>query len=95
LRRVAFPLADAPADHPGVRAIAASLEALGQPVESGGFLVVADIVWFVQAGIPAVIFGPASGHGAHGSDERVEIDQLIEGTKALALAIIAWCGVEG
>lgn len=54
-----------------------------------------DITWFAQAGIPAVLLGPASGLGAHGSDERVAIDSLVEGTKALALAIIAWCGVEG
>lgn len=92
LRGVAFPPADTPADHPGVQAIVESLDALGLPVEIGGFLAVTDIAWFAQAGIPAVIFGPAGGLGAHGADERVEIDQLVTGTKALALAIIAWCG---
>lgn len=94
LRGVAFPPANTPADHPGVQAIIASLTALGTPVEIGGFLAVTDIAWFAEAGIPAVIFGPAQGYGAHGSDERVEIDSLVEGAKALALAIMAWCGVD-
>lgn len=93
IRGVSFPPADTPVDHPGVQAIAASLEALGQPVELGGFLAVTDIAWFAEAGIPSVIFGPALGMGAHGSDERVEIESLVEGAKALALAIVAWCGV--
>jgi acetylornithine deacetylase len=94
LRGVAFPPADTPADHPGVQAIIASLNALDMPIEIGGFLAVTDIAWFAEAGIPAVIFGPAQGYGAHGIDERVEIDSLVEGAKALALAIMAWCGVD-
>jgi acetylornithine deacetylase/succinyl-diaminopimelate desuccinylase-like protein len=93
LRGVAFPPVNTPADHPGVQAIAESLEALHLPVFIGGFGAVADIAWFAEAGIPSVLFGPASGYGAHGADERVEIDQLVSGTKALALAMIAWCGV--
>lgn len=94
LRGVAFPPADTPADHPGVQAIVAGLTALNRPVEIGGFLAVTDIAWFAEAGIPAVIFGPAQGYGAHGNDERVEIESLVEGAKALALAIMAWCGVD-
>jgi acetylornithine deacetylase/succinyl-diaminopimelate desuccinylase-like protein len=94
LRGVAFPPVNTPPDHLGVQAIVASLEALGQPVFIGGFQAVADIAWFAEAGIPSVLFGPASGLGAHGTDERVEIDGLVTGTKALMLAIAAWCGVE-
>jgi acetylornithine deacetylase len=93
LRGVAFPPVNTPADHPGVQAIVESLQALRLPVFIGGFGAVADIAWFAEAGIPSVLFGPASGYGAHGADERVEIDQLVTGTKALALAMIAWCGV--
>ncbi len=93
LRGVAFPPVNTPLDHPGVLAIAESLRALDQPVKTDGFVAVSDIAWFAEAGIPAVLFGPAAGYGAHGEDERVEIDQLLLGTKALALAMIAWCGV--
>jgi acetylornithine deacetylase/succinyl-diaminopimelate desuccinylase family protein len=93
LRGVAFPPVNTPLDHPGVLAIAESLRALDQPVKTEGFVAVSDIAWFAEAGIPAVLFGPAAGYGAHGEDERVEIDQLLLGTKALALAMIAWCGV--
>lgn len=94
LRGVAFPPADTSPDHPGVQAIASGLTALGMPVEVGGFLAVTDIAWFAEAGIPAVIFGPAEGLGAHGADERVEINALVDGAKALALAIIAWCEID-
>lgn len=94
LRGVAFPPVNTSPDDPGVQAIVASLEALDLPVFIGGFTAVADIAWFAEAGIPSVLFGPASGLGAHGLDERVEIDGLVTGTKALMLAIVAYCGVE-
>lgn len=92
LRGVSFPPVDTPADHPGVLAIGEGLRALDLPVETAGFLAVSDIAWFAEAGIPAVLFGPGTGINAHGVDERLEIDQLIAATKALALATIAWCG---
>jgi acetylornithine deacetylase len=93
LRGVAFPPANTPTDHPGVQAIAAGLAELGRPVHTDGFVAVSDLAWFAEAGIPAVIFGPGLGLGAHTSDERIEIDALVEGTKALALSMMAWCGV--
>lgn len=95
LRGVAFPPVNTAVDDPGVQAVVSSLEALDLPVHIGGFQAVADIAWFAEAGIPCVLFGPASGLGAHGVDERVEIDGLVTGTKALALAMAAYCGIEG
>lgn len=95
LRGVSFPPVDTPVDHPGVQTLIGSLEAMGHPAELAGFVAVSDIAWFAEAGIPSVLFGPGSGAGIHGVDERLEIDQLIAGTKILALAAIAWCGAEG
>ncbi|MDQ2651562.1 MAG: M20/M25/M40 family metallo-hydrolase [Chloroflexota bacterium] len=76
-----------------MQAIAASLAALGHEARTDSFVAVSDLAWFAEAGIPAVIFGPGLGLGSHTSDERIEIDALVEGTKALALSMMAWCGV--
>lgn len=46
----------------------------------------------VYGNSPTVIFGP-SGGGAHGADEYVDVDQLRDATRAIALAIVQWCGV--
>jgi len=40
---------------------------------------------------PAVVFGGGTGEGAHGIDEYVEIDSLIDSTKTIALTILDWC----
>jgi acetylornithine deacetylase len=41
---------------------------------------------------PTVVFGPGGG-GAHGADEWVDLEQLVQATKVLALTIVRWCGV--
>ena len=92
LRGVAFPPVNTPSDHPGVRTLIDVVERTGGATELRGFEAVADTAWFAEAGIPSVLFGPGSGAGAHGVDERLEIDQLIAGTRVLALMMVAWCG---
>lgn len=42
---------------------------------------------------PAFIFGPGGG-GFHGVDEFLDLDELINVTKILALTILDWCGYE-
>jgi acetylornithine deacetylase len=44
-------------------------------------------------GIPAFCFG-ATMEGAHGFNERVELASVKRVTKALALFVAAWCGIE-
>ncbi len=44
-------------------------------------------------GIPAACIG-ARGDGMHGANEYVEVESVIETTKIIAAAIVAWCGVE-
>lgn len=41
---------------------------------------------------PSVIFGGVRGEGAHGIDEYLEIDSLIDSTKMIVLTILDWCG---
>ena len=43
--------------------------------------------------IPSLCFG-ASGAAMHGFNEYVELDSLLKSTKATALFIAEWCGVE-
>ncbi len=43
------------------------------------------------AGIPTLVYGPGTPGVAHSVDEYVEIDDLINSTKVLALAIYRWC----
>ena len=44
-----------------------------------------------QAGIPTVRFGPGINTQSHGVDEYTSIDQVIQATKVLAVAIYRWC----
>lgn len=94
IRGVSFPPVNTPTDHPGVLALMDCVNAVAGPAKLDGFVAVSDIAWFAEAGIPSVLFGPGSGAGAHGVDERLEIDQLIMGTKILALMMATWCGYE-
>jgi acetylornithine deacetylase len=43
-------------------------------------------------GTPALVYGPIC-ERAHGYDERVDLDSLLEVTEAIALFIADWCGV--
>ena len=47
----------------------------------------------LYAGVPALVYGPL-GERLHGADERVNIESVRRVTKALALFIAEWCGVE-
>ncbi len=44
-----------------------------------------------QSGIPTVVYGPGNLATIHGADEYVDIEDLVKGTKVLALAIYRWC----
>ena len=47
----------------------------------------------LYADTPALVYGPHSEH-IHGFDERVNLDSTREVTKAIALFVANWCGVE-
>lgn len=52
---------------------------------------VTDAGWLGRAGIPTVIFGPGKLEDAHAVNEKLEISQLIDFTKVLAIFIAEWC----
>ena len=50
-----------------------------------------DMYVFHEFGIPAVLWGPRGGN-THMHDEYVEIDSLVQSTKALLSFVCSWCG---
>jgi acetylornithine deacetylase len=58
-----------------------------------GFCAVCDASYLNAEGIPSVIYGPGTVHVAHAVNEYVEIDELVQAAKGLAVATMRWCGV--
>jgi acetylornithine deacetylase len=48
--------------------------------------------WALQAGTPAICFGPHAEH-VHSIDERVWLPSVLHTAQALALFIASWCGL--
>ena len=46
------------------------------------------------AKIPAVSFGPGESRVAHTIDEYVSTENLVNATKAIAIFLIRWCGLD-
>ncbi len=57
----------------------------GETLGFGGYAQTSDGRWFAGKGIPIIIFGPSDPAVAHGPDERISIDQLVEATRFLTL----------
>jgi len=55
-----------------------------------GYQQTSDGRWFADDGIPIIIFGPGDPAVGHAADEYVEINQLIEATRFLALFAMRW-----
>lgn len=66
----------------------------GAALPESAFTGTTDARFFgLYAGIPALVYGPKA-EAIHGFDERVELGSLRRVTKAIALFIADWCGVE-
>ena len=66
----------------------------GQPLEGVSLTATTDARFFgLYADTPALVYGPLSEH-IHGFDERVDLNSTREVTKAIALFIADWCGLE-
>ncbi|RXH31895.1 acetylornithine deacetylase [Bradyrhizobium nanningense] len=88
-----FPPMDTPPDHPIAQSLLNRRTQLGGKPKISAMIAVTDAAHYAGPGRGSVICG-ASGDGAHGEDEYVEIASLEETTKTLAAAIIDWCGVK-
>lgn len=57
-----------------------------------GYVQTSDGRWFVEDGIPILIFGPSDPRVGHAADEHVSIDQLFEATRFLTLLALRQMG---
>jgi acetylornithine deacetylase len=87
------PPAEVAEDDPIVQALLTAGGDLGQPQRLGGLDNWHDgATLTVEAGIPAVCFGPGDVHRAHTVDEHVPIDDLVACAQRIALAAMRFCG---
>jgi acetylornithine deacetylase len=94
LRNISFPPVNTSPDHDVVRSLMASLRVLGCTPEITGFNAASDLAWYAEQGISGVIFGPGDLAQAHSPDEFIPVSDMLNATKAIALALLAWCGYE-
>lgn len=88
-----FPPFDTPLDHPLVGALERQRVAAGAPpAEVAGFVAVCDGAHYGGAGVTPLIYG-ASGAGAHGADEWVDVESIVDTAKVYAAAAIDYCGL--
>jgi formylaminopyrimidine deformylase len=90
-----FPSLEIDPFHPGTRCLTNSYEQfLEQKPSIGMSATVTDAGWLGRAGIPTIIFGPGKLEEAHSVNEKVEIRQLLDFTKVLAVFIAKWCNTK-
>lgn len=86
------PALETPSDSPVVRSLATSFEAYcGKSPRLTGFSGWADSATLSEAGIPAVLFGPA-GEGAHAPVEWVDFQSVVDTAEILIDTAIDFCG---
>jgi len=90
---VSFPPAETLPDHPFCQAVAGAFrDVTGRPERFSGFEAVSDLAWLAHAGVPSMLYGPGDFAQAHSSAEYVLVDELVEVTGVLAVALCDWCG---
>lgn len=81
-------------DHPFVQTV---IQAVKEPinkefsVKAIGLPVTTDARFAAYIGIPAVTMGVYNSRNIHAIDESVDLDALVDTTRAIALAVYAWC----
>lgn len=94
LNNIWFPPLDTDPDHPVVDTLRQSALDLGVDSRLTGFYAAVDLAWYAEQDIPGVIFGPGDIAQAHSPDEFVAVSDIINATKAMAIATLGWCGAE-
>jgi len=86
---------DISVNHEGCIALSESYrEIMREEPKFGCFPAVCDANLFFKLGIPSIIFGPGDlSMGAHGKDEHVPVEQVINATKIYANLIIKYLGM--
>jgi acetylornithine deacetylase len=87
-----FPSLEIDPNHPGTSFLTNTFEnTLSKKPTIGMSSTVTDAGWLGRAGIPTVIFGPGKLEDAHAVNEKVDIQQLLDFTKVMAVFIAKWC----
>jgi len=87
-----FPSLEIDLEHDGTKLLTHSYEKIQKQTPSISMsTTVTDAGWLGRAGIPTVIFGPGKLEDAHAVNEKLDIGQLIDFTKVLAVFIAEWC----
>jgi len=73
---------------PLVRTMIGANEVLGLSTAPTGFSMATDGRFFARQGVPTIIYGPGDPSLAHVPDEWVGIDELLQATRAYALAAV-------
>jgi acetylornithine deacetylase/succinyl-diaminopimelate desuccinylase family protein len=94
IRDVSLPTFSTDADHKAITLLKDTLHYLGHKPKIKGPTYVCDISWYASKKIPGVLFGPGEITHAHSPDEFLDIAELLESIKTLALFLLEWCGFE-
>ena len=86
-----FPAFDTPADSLLVEAIRRQRTALGWETVITGCVGVCDGAFYRPTGEP-LIYGPL-GSGAHGADEWVDVESIVDAAKVYAAVAVDYCGL--
>lgn len=70
------PAAELDGDHPLVTDLSAALRAEGREPTVTGMSAWVESAWFIDAGIPALCFGPGAIDRAHTADEAVPVEEI-------------------
>lgn len=83
---------EAPIDDPLVQAMLGANRRLGGNTEPTGFSMGTDGRFWQALGVPTIIYGPGDPATAHQPDEWVGIDEIMEATRAYAVAMVRLIG---
>ncbi len=86
--------AQTPTEHPIVQVVSEAFAQVmrAQPVITG-FPAGCDLPFLVNnGGIPGLIFGPGDVVTAHGSNEYVALEEVVQAAKILLGTLLRWCG---
>ena len=90
-----FPSLEIDPEHPATNLLMNSFEKMvGQEPVVGMSTTVTDAGWLGRAGIPTAIFGPGKLEDAHAVNEKLDIQQLLDFTKVIALFMAEWCNMK-
>jgi len=88
-----FPPFDTPVNHLLLKAAERRRATLGKPAKITGFVAVCDGAHYSGAGVTPLIHGP-SGAAAHGADEWVDVESIVDTAKVFAATTVDYCGIK-